>query len=360
MAKFIFKKKELISNIEKLQEAFLQRDINFQIFYSVKTNFSDQVLETINDHCSFEIVSAHEWEKVKKFSPKEIILNGPSKSLTLVEAILESNIEILYINIDNDTDIQMIKALDSVQLKKIRLGLRVYLNRPGIWNRFGFDIESERASNLAKKLKYKIEGIHFHFSTNNFRINNYKEMFAAIHNFSRQNSLNLKYIDIGGGLPGASDILFSNTIYEKLPMLVKSEVSNEVKIFSEVGRNLVENVFNLETSIVSLKYVDVDNIDVVIDSNIMHFPCFWEKKYSIEHVSDEKKGSATTSNIFGNSCMQIDKIAESFQFTRMPKVGDGIILTNVGAYSLSQASNFISEIPTIFEEEDFNGTISSN
>lgn len=352
MANFIFKKKKLIKNILKLQTSFLQKDINFKIFYSVKTNFSEPVLKTINDYCFFEIVSNDEWNRIKKYHPREVILNGPSKTKELIDDILKSNIKQFYINIDNDTDIDIINSLAKSQLKKIKVGLRVYMNRPNIWSRFGFDIESKRTYDILSMINGKVEGLHFHFSTNNFRLQNYKEMFGLINSFSKNNSLKLKYIDIGGGLPGASDILFSKAIYENLPSIVKTNTPHGIKIFSEVGRNLIEDTFDLEAKIISKKHLSQDSTNVVIDTNIMHFPCFWEKRYGIEYKTNgNKQKIATNLNIFGNSCMQIDKIAENFLSTSQPEIGDKVVLTKLGAYSLSQASNFISDIPSIIEEE---------
>jgi diaminopimelate decarboxylase len=83
----------------------------------------------------------------------------------------------------------------------------------------------------------------------------------------------------------------------------------------------------------------------------MHFPCFWEKKFGIEYFPVNKEKQVNTINIFGNSCMQVDKILENQLVTFKPQVGDKIVLTKVGAYSLSQASNFISKIPDIEERE---------
>ncbi|MEX0896158.1 MAG: hypothetical protein WDZ94_04485 [Patescibacteria group bacterium] len=354
MAKFIFKKQNLIDNIGNLKKAFEDKQINFDIFYSVKTNFSSPVLETINELCNFEIVSAYEWELVKKFKPKELVLNGPSKSEDLIKDIIESGVTNLYFNIDNDTDIEIIQNLPSKYLDKVKIGLRVYLDKNDVWNRFGFNIDSEKTIEIIKSLKNNLRGFHFHFSTNNFNINNYALILNKIEKLTKEYNLNIEYIDMGGGLPGADESLMNKMMYSDLPSSI-SEFTNKFgknfRIISEVGRNLVQNVFDLESNIVSTKLVESDIVDVVIDTNIMHFPCFWEKKFGIEYFPINKERQVNTINIFGNSCMQVDKILENQLITFKPKVGDKIVLTNVGAYSLSQASNFISKIPDIEERE---------
>ncbi len=347
MAKFLFKKHAVEQNIKKLNEAFVSQEINFRIFYSVKTNFSEPVLETINQHCSFEIVSDYEWELVKKYHIKHLVLNGPSKSVALVKDIINSGVERLFLNIDNDTDIELIANLDKKYTDKITIGLRLFINKPGIWNRFGYDVESKGVKKVIKQLGNKLKGFHFHFSTNNFSVVNYSLILEKFNELIKEHNLELEYLDIGGGLPGADEIIYQKAMYQELPKIVNSLVPKNILIISEVGRNLVENAFDLETTIVSKKELDGGNIDVVIDANIMHFPCYWEKKYSIEYKAEKQKGQPVFINIFGNSCMQVDKIAENYLVTGTPEVGDKMLLSRVGAYSLSQASNFITKIPEI-------------
>jgi len=354
MAKFIFKKQNLVNNIGNLKNAFRDKQINFDIFYSVKTNSSNPVLETIDKSCNFEIVSAYEWELIKKFKPKELILNGPSKSENLVKNIIDSEVDTLHFNIDNDTDLEIIKKLSPKYLDKIKIGLRIYLDKNDVWNRFGFNIDSKKTIEIIKSIKNNLRGFHFHFSTNNFNINNYSLILNKIEKLTKEYNLNIEYIDIGGGLPGADESLMNKRMYSDLPSLISEFTNNfgkDTRIISEVGRNLVQNVFDIESSIVSTKLIDAEVTDVVIDTNIMHFPCFWEKKFGIEYFPINKKKQVNTINIFGNSCMQVDKILENQLVTFKPQVGDKIVLTKVGAYSLSQASNFISKIPDIEERK---------
>lgn len=345
MASYIFYKQKLRENAEKLDKAFHNEHLNFKIFYSVKTNFSEPVLETIGEKYNFEIVSSNEWKKIKNYHPKEIVLNGPSKNGDLVNDIFLSKVERLYFNVDNDTDLDL---LEQVSSDKLMVGIRVYFNKTGVWNRFGFDIDSERLQEILSKYKDIVKGFHFHFSTNNFNIDNYSIILDKINILVEKFGLKLEFLDIGGGLPGASEILYQNTVYDRLPQLIRSKTKNDILIISEVGRHLVEDVFDLEASIISLKKIAADTFDVTIDTNITHFPCFWEKKFGIEYqpinITDKKP---VFINIFGNSCMQIDKIADSFLISQVPQVGDKILLTKLGAYSLSQATNFITPIPEI-------------
>jgi len=45
--------------------------------------------------------------------------------------------------------------------------------------------------------------------------------------------------------------------------------------------------------------------------------------------------------------MQIDKISYSIMIEQNPEVGDKVVIHNIGAYSHSQADDFITKIPKV-------------
>ena len=331
----------------KLSKSFSELN-DFEVFYSVKTNSCNFVLDTINELCSFEIVSKDEWNIVKKYKPREIVLNGPSKNKELLLDILDSGTETIYFNVDNDTDVSIIKKLEKKYLKHIKIGIRVFINKSEIWNRFGYDIESQEFENVIKKLNSNIHGFHFHMSTNNFEINNYINIIKKIKQCIIDYNFKIDFIDIGGGLPGSNDLIYYKAMYFELPEIMKNNFK-KTKIISEVGRNLVENSFLLKAQVVSTKLIGSDTFNISIDTNIMHFPCFWEKKFSVEYLKTKKFSEKVfyKINIFGNSCMQIDNIVNNLIVNSEPSVDDYVIINNIGAYSISQASNFITDIPKV-------------
>ena len=80
----------------------------------------------------------------------------------------------------------------------------------------------------------------------------------------------------------------------------------------------------------------------------MHFQCFFEKKFWVEYKTKSKNNKQPAEiEICGNSCMQIDKISDSIMIEQNPEVGDEVVINNIGAYSHSQATDFITTIPEI-------------
>ncbi|MCX8008488.1 MAG: hypothetical protein N3A54_02155 [Patescibacteria group bacterium] len=349
MANYLVNKTRIKSNISKLKNAFADKGLDFEFFYSVKTNFCKPVLEAVKESDSdFEILSNLEWEKVRVFKSKTLVLNGPVKQLRLVNKIL-TEVELLYFNIDNDTDFDILSKINPKLLNKLGIGLRVYLNETDVWNRFGYDIASKDLSDLVKKINSikKLSGFHFHFSTNNFKISNYQKLFFQIKDFCENTKLKLEFLDIGGGLPAANEFIYESEIYQKLPVLVY-ETFHKVKIISEAGRNIVADAVDLATKVISCKKTGVNKFQVNIDANIMHFPCYYEKKYWVEYIPKQQaKKQPTEVEIFGNSCMQIDRISDLIMIDQAPRVGDKVIIHNIGAYSYSQSANFISSFPKV-------------
>jgi len=351
MAKFIVDKNKIKENVAKLKNAFKSKGLNFQLFYSVKTNYSKPVLEAIKESDSqYEILSDFEWQLVKDFEPKEIVLNGPAKNTKLVNEILE-NVDTLYFNIDNDTDFEIVKNIETNLRKGLKVGLRVYLNADGVWNRFGYDISSPNLVEKINGLDHPLAGVHFHFSTNNFKVPNYELLLKRIKEFVDKAGINLEYLDIGGGLPASNEFVYQQEIYEKLPSLI-SNVFPSLKIISEAGRNIVADAMDLETMVISQKRIGVGKFQVNIDTNIMHIPSAYEKKFWLEYKFNKKsKKESIESEIYGNSCMQIDKIADSVLIAQEPTVGDKVIIHNIGAYSYSQAADFITPVPDVKTNE---------
>ena len=233
----------------------------------------DPVLETIKQTDSeFEIVSSYEWELIRKIKPRELVLNGPGKSVETIKEILNS-VEILYFNIDNDTDIDILQILKREGLlSKIKVGLRLYFDKPGIWNRFGYSISDEKLSEKLNLLitTLKLDGLHFHFSTNNFNLSNYEFLLKNIKSTFNKIKHKITFINIGGGLPAANGFIFKEDIYKKLPLLIKN-IFPKVKIISEAGRNIVSDAIDIEANIISIRKNADNYFYLIIDTNIIHF-----------------------------------------------------------------------------------------
>lgn len=351
MSNYLFYPHIIEQNINKLNQAFLNLNLDFSHYYSVKTNPARCVLDQIaKTQSSFEIVSKREWQLVKRYHKKKIILNGPNKTLSLVENILSQS-EKLILNIDNDTDIEILKKIDKKNRKNLFLGIRIFYAKNSLnWTRFGYNINSSRTLTLINKLNklYHLDGFHFHSSYLAVDPNRYKNIFNAITKVITENNLTLEFLDIGGGYVESFDERFQKNMYEIVPGMIHRYFS-KLQIFSEFGRNIVSNAFDLKSKISSLKKVGNQKYVINLDLNIYHFMCFFDHRYEIicQQAKTQKEKTQFTLDIYGNSCMQIDALASNFCTNIKPSPGDVFFIKNIGAYSISMASNFICNKPKI-------------
>lgn len=351
MAKYLFYPHIIEQNINKLNHAFLKRNLNFSHYYSVKTNPARCVLDEVaKTRSSFEIVSKKEWQLVKNYRKKTIILNGPNKTLSLAKDILSQSKKLIF-NIDNDSDIEILKKLNLKNRNKLLLGIRIFYTNDSLdWTRFGYNIASPRTLNLIDELNklYHLDGFHFHGSYLAVDLNKYKNIFNAITKIVIENNLTLKFLDIGGGYVESFDKKFQKNMYEKVPKMVQKYFS-KLQIFSEFGRNIVSNAFDLRSKISSLKKISDQKYMINLDINIYHFMCFFDHRYEIicQRSKTQKEKKQFILDIYGNSCMQLDTLASSFSVNIKPKCGDIFLIKNIGAYSISMTSDFISNKPKI-------------
>jgi len=182
-------------------------------------------------------------------------------------------------------------------MSKIKIGLRVYLNAIGVWNRFGYDITGDNLIDIINRIESikKLDGFHFHFSTNNFKISNYENLLYLIRDLCSRLNLRVEFLDIGGGLPAANEFIYESEVYRKLPSLI-SLFFPDIKIISEAGRNIAADAVSLEAKVISLKKIGEDKFQVNIDTNIMHFPCHYEKKILDRIYSKNKNHKGTNRN----------------------------------------------------------------
>jgi len=75
-----------------------------------------------------------------------------------------------------------------------------------------------------------------------------------------------------------------------------------------------------------------------LDTSINHNPEVFEYQRQPELLEADYKGRYTCI-LVGSSCLAGDVFGE-YQFKVMPKVGDRLVFSNVGAYSLIKANRF--------------------
>jgi diaminopimelate decarboxylase len=346
MAHFEFHPGAITASAKRLISSFDSAFDKFNIFYSVKTNWHPLVVREIQAVGGyFEVTSLMEWRKVAGLNPLRAIVNGPAKSISFVSEVVSSGVHDLILNLDNDTDLERVPLFVSLS-PRVRLGLRVFLDREDVWTRFGYNADAVLSNPATRDVLSVLRGFHFHFSTRNYSIDNYRAIARAIVASAKESAASIEFIDIGGGVPCSEDV--TDEDLNTLARTLREFFGPQIEIISETGRFLAESAMSLVAEIVSVKQLGVQRYDVAIDTNVCHLPCYWQKAYAIEFLPTVRQPAQLVSlGVFGNSCMQLDCFAKDFIVTQAPRPGDLLKFSRMGAYSLSQAAPFITDVPEV-------------
>ena len=193
-------------------------------------------------------------------------------------------------------------------------------------SKLGVDIE------LINEIPSNIEGLHFHtvFSQLNFQS---LEKTVSLLQEKLGSKLNqLKWLNMGGGY------LF-NQIENHLPFveLVKQlKAQYGITIYIEPGKAIVGNAGYLVTTVIDRFSRDGKHI-AVLDTSVNHNPEVFEYQRKPSVMEESKEGE--TSLLVGSSCLAGDIFGE-YTFNKIPKIGDRLTFSNIGAYSLTKANRF--------------------
>ncbi len=357
---FLIYQEQLEKNINEFKEGMRKNWPTYQMSYSVKTNSLPWILKYMRlQGILAEVVSDEEYELAQLcgFSDDSIIFNGPIKTK---ERFLWAINHGAYVNIDSKREIEWLK---SENVQNANIGFRINIP-PELFSsndiayeedgfRFGF---SEQAGDFLDVIKTvqtashegKV-GLHLHCNS----ITRSPEVYRAISRYAvdlaDRYSLQLRYIDVGGGFFGgvagkATPMEYFSIIKEELG---KSNRTEGILLIAEPGSALVGSVIDLHTSVLDVKDTEKARI-VTSDGSRIHIDPLWKKeRYMYSLVSKNKVPMNTTQIICGYTCMDHDRI---MKINKEPELstGDQIIYHRVGAYSMTFGGLFIRYYPDVY------------
>ncbi len=205
------------------------------------------------------------------------------------------------------------------------------------YSKLGIDIDS------LDSIVDKIEGLHFHtvFSTTDYLP--LVETITLLKHKLGDKLSQLKWLNLGGGY------LYSQ-IQNHQPFidLVKQlKVAYDLNVYIEPGKAIVGDAGYLVTSVIDCFTSDGKTI-AVLDTSVNHNPEVFEYQRKPELLEANVVGKYSCL-LVGSSCLAGDLFGE-YQFESMPKLGDRLVFTNVGAYSLIKANRFNGyNLPDIYK-----------
>lgn len=330
---FVIDENKIIENLTELVEIKAQTDC--QILYSIKALPHQLVLETVKEYLDgFSVSSLFEARLAK-----EILGDNGSIHITTPGLRKDEFLEITNLCTHvSFNSINQFQRLQSISTEQISYGLRLNPKlsfaddlrydpcRPN--SKLGVEIESIGSS------MDSIDGLHFH---NVFSQTDYHALIktvALLKDKLGHQLTQLKWINLGGGY------LF-NQIQNHQPLidqlrLLKAEY--ELEVYLEPGKAVVGNAGYLVTTVIDGFISDGKEI-IVLDTSVNHNPEVFEyqkKPHLLEEIYTDLKFNCV---LAGSSCLAGD-IFGVYHFAKMPRVGDRLVFSDVGAYSQIKANRF--------------------
>ncbi|WP_319543974.1 diaminopimelate decarboxylase [uncultured Pseudodesulfovibrio sp.] len=323
--------------------------------YSVKANSNMAVLKLLAaEGAGMDIVSGGELYRALKagVSPEKIVYSGVGKRDSEIREALEAGI--LMFNVESVAELERINAVAAEMGTTAKVSFRVnpdvdpqthpYISTGMQKNKFGLDIENSLAAyKLAAEMK-NVEpvGMDCHIGSQLTKLDPFLEALDKLLNFNetlKGFGINIKYLDLGGGLgisydeeepPHPSE--FGKALSEKLQGL-------PLKVIFEPGRVIAGNAGILVTQVVYTKSNPTKNFLIVDGAmNDLIRPSLYGSYHRIGEV--ELKGRQhKTFDVVGPICESGDFLARDRELPGVEQ-GERLVVYSAGAYGFTMASNY--------------------
>ena len=354
---YVYSKEKIESNFNLYKKSF--KSIDSIICYAVKANSNHGILKILaNLGAGADVVSGGELYRVLQagISSQKIVYSGVGKTSSEIEFALKSNI--LMFNVESFEEVQQINKTAQKLKTKARISFRVnpnvdpHTHKHITTGKFGskFGIMYEDAFELymkANKMKsIEIVGIDSHIGSQLLDITPYKlaaEKISKLIDKLEENKINIKYIDIGGGLGikyTDADKPQNPLNLRKAVMSIYSKYKNKT-IIVEPGRSIVGDAGILLGQVIYRKTTGSKNFIITnVAMNDLIRPALYDSYHNILPVKKTSK-NRQIADIVGPICETGDYIAKDRSFPILEKE-EYIAIESAGAYGRAMASQYNS------------------
>lgn len=343
------------TNFIELKEAFSGYYDNFNLSYSYKTNYVPRFCSIVNELGGYaETVSEMEVQLALKVgvAPIDIIWNGPYKNPSKMEEYLMLGV---CVNIDSIYEAKLIaKIAEQHRDVVLNVGIRCNFDvGDGVISRFGIDTESNEFKETIKLVK-SIPNVHLlslqcHFAKR--QIEYWPARAEGMIKVIDSIGMIPERIDLGGGLFGKmeEDLRKQFTCeipdYEKYAKEVASVIADrfadcDVKpeLILEPGSALVGDCMKFVGCVKSIKCVRGKYFATVLASQKNISMTGVNPPISIVHRG-ESSTSYTNLDLVGYTCIEGDCLYKGYSGDLA--VGDAVVISNCGSYSVVMKPPFI-------------------
>jgi len=362
---FLFFPGILQRNVHSLGGAFRSRYPNHVIAYSVKTNHLPCVVQrAVACGAVPEIVAGLELDLVERLGliDGRTVVNGPFKTESELRRLVSYRCRL---NVENVTELEVLERIGAETDTDVKIGLRVSWETGNVpWKRFGFRLGAvlEMARHIKAEMPHlRVVGLHVHGGTNITDTAYYREAALSLCDLARQMEHSglpeLAYLDLGGGFATSCPFKDSAEWYTPSAAEYADAVVGPIvdtfgtagpTLIVEPGRYLIDDAFLLLTTVE--RFREHGRHEVIVDAGINVLPSARFRRHRIACLT-RSTSACEEFTIFGPLCMQSDCLGEGVALPSL-RCGDVLAIDHAGAYSISQAWNFIQLLPAVVAIED--------
>tara|TARA_Y100000748_G_scaffold37015_1_gene27413 strand:- start:5756 stop:6910 length:1155 start_codon:yes stop_codon:yes gene_type:complete len=330
-----------------------------KVHFALKSNFNSKILGVIKSYgLGIDAVSGNEIKKAIEvgFKPKDIVFAGVGKTDSEIKLSIDNNIS--YLNCESPQEIDVINNFSSKVDKVTKISIRINPNiktdtHKNIQtghksNKFGIDLNDlNEIIDHAKKLNnIEVIGFHFHLGSQISQNSPFLKLCDVandVNNLFKNKSIDIKYINVGGGLA----IDYKNPVDNRI-----SNFQNFINIFNknvflndrqilhfELGRSIVGQCGFLITKILFTKR-SYNKSFIIVDAgmNDLVRPALYDSYHKIINISSIES-EVINYDVVGPICESSDTFVNDYSLP-LSKRGDFIVICSAGAYGESMSSNY--------------------
>ena len=390
---YLIKEGELNKDIELLRSALRDNwGDNSIMGYSVKTNSLPWLLNHLRKEGFYaEVVSDSEYDLARRlgYDADKIIYNGPIKDRAVFKQVIKDG---GIVNLDSNYELDWLEEMSASSMA-IKVGIRINADIASLspneelleedGGRFGYCLENGTVAQVIERIKampnVKLSGLHLHSSTKSRSVEVYGALAKLAVNVARDYSLDIEYIDMGGGYFGGRDDMPNYRDYFGVIARVLSECfsKDKVTLIAEPGVSLVSRASSLITEVIDTKDIRGHRYVVTTGSRVLLNPQVTRHTYPHHIEYMESPTSAGENNlsepptsagrtglpapdgprqplpsqwICGSTCMEYDRLFEIRDGAEL-KPGDRVVYDLAGGYTIALSPLFIHYFPKVIIEK---------
>jgi len=343
---------QLKSNFYNFNNAF--RKIKPLICFSVKSNANIALLKELKKIGSgADVVSAGELLKATKagISSKKIVFSGIGKTSDEIQLAIKN--KVLLINIESESEANLINKISKKMSRTTSVGIRLNPNITGKTNKKistggkddKFGLSFNDFVSLCKKINsmknLKLEGLSVHIGSQITNIEPFRKVLSVLNQIISKTKINFKFVDLGGGMGISYSRKEKKLNLDQYAKLVnKFTKDKKVQIIFEPGRSIIANTSILISKVIYIKKSNNKKF-IILDAGMNDFlrPALYDAYHEIIPLKKNSKKIKDYVEFVGPICESSDKFLSQKNISEIHE-GDYVAIVNVGAYGMSLASNY--------------------